>query len=147
MQATFTVPEYPGRTFTATLDTTARAVQPQNGSQLVELHFDNKDGALKPGAYAQVKFDLPADAQAIRVPSSALIFNDKGMAVAVLGPNHRAEIRPVEIGRDFGATVEIQSGLARTDQVIDNPPDSLRQGDLVRLASAAPAGGGAHVQR
>ena len=54
-----------------------------------------------------MKFDLPADAQAIRVPSSALMFNDKGMAVAVVGPNGRAEIRPVTIGRDFGATVEI----------------------------------------
>jgi RND family efflux transporter MFP subunit len=147
MQATFTVPEYPGRTFTATLDTTARAVQPQNGSQLVELQIDNTDGALKPGAYAQVKFDLPSDAQAIRVPSSAMIFNDKGMAVAVVGPNGRAEIHPVEIGRDFGATVEIQSGVSRTDRVIDNPPDSLRPGDLVRVASAAPAGGGVHVQR
>ena len=147
MQATFTVPEYPGRTFTANLATTARAIQPQNGSQLVELQIDNLDGALKPGDYAQVKFDLPADAQAIRVPSSALIFNDKGMAVAVLGPNGRAEIRPVAIGRDFGATVEIQSGLTRADRVIDNPPDSLRPGDLVRIASAAPAGGGANVQR
>jgi RND family efflux transporter MFP subunit len=147
MQATFTVPEYPGRTFTATLDTTARAVQPQSGSQLVELQIDNLDGALKPGAYAQVKFDLPADANAIRVPSSALIFKDQGMSVAVLGPNGRATIRPVTIGRDFGATVEIQSGLTHADRVIDNPPDSLRPGDLVRIASAAPAGGGAHGQR
>lgn len=147
MTASFAVPQYPGRTFTATLATTADAVTPQSGTLLIELQIDNPGGALKPGDYAQVKFDLPADANAIRAPASALMFRDSGMSVAVLGPDDRVEIKPVAIGRDLGATVEIASGLTREDRVIDNPPDSLRAGDLVRVASAAGAGGQAHAAR
>lgn len=147
MTASFTVPQYPGRTFSATLATTADAVTPQSGTLLIELQIDNPADALKPGDYAQVKFDLPADSHAIRVPAGALMFRDSGMSVAVLGPDERVEIKPVTIGRDLGGTVEIASGLTREDRVIDNPPDSLRAGDLVRVASAAGAGGQAHAAR
>lgn len=148
MSATFTVPEYPGRTFTATLTTTARAVTPQNGAQEIELQIDNLDGALKPGEYAQVKFDLPKNDNAIRVPASALMFRDSGMSVAVLGPDNRVAVKPVAIAQDLGTAVEIASGLTRQDRVIDNPPDSLRAGDRVRIASAAGgAGGEAHAAR
>lgn len=147
MTASFTVPQYPGRTFTAALATTADAVTPQSGTLLIELQIDNPGGALKPGDYAQVKFDLPADSHAIRAPASALMFRDSGMSVAVLGPDDRVRIKPVTIGRDLGATVEIASGLTREDRVIDNPPDSLRAGDLVRIASAADAGGQTHAAR
>jgi RND family efflux transporter MFP subunit len=147
MTATFTVPEYPGRTFTATLTTTARAVTPQNGAQQIELQIDNTDGVLKPGEYAQVKFNLPTDDNAIHVPASAIQFRDSGMSVAVLGPDNRVAIKPVAIARDLGTTVEIAAGLTRQDRVIDNPPDSLRAGDKVRIAAAADVKGGAHAQR
>lgn len=146
MKASFMVPEYPARTFTANLATAARAVTPQNGAQLVELQADNPDGALKPGDYAQVKFDLPADANAIRTPASALMFRDSGMSVAVVGPDGRVAIRPVTIARDLGTNVEIASGITRADRVIDNPPDSLKAGDLVRVAAADPKDG-AHAVR
>jgi len=149
MTATFTVPEYPGRTFTASLVTTSRAVTPQSGAQEIELQIDNLDGALKPGEYAQVKFALPADDGAIHVPASALQFRDSGMSVAVLGPDNRVVIKPVAIAHDLGPTVEIGSGLTRQDRVIDNPPDSLRAGDKVRVDTAADVKvkGGAHAER
>jgi RND family efflux transporter MFP subunit len=147
MAASFTVPEYPGRRFTARLATTAQAVAPQSGTLLIELQIDNADGALKPGDYAQVKFDLPAETDAIRAPASALMFRDAGMSVAVLGPDNQVAIKPVTISRDLGTTVEIGAGLTRADRVIDNPPDSLRAGDRVRVASAVANGGGAHAQR
>jgi multidrug efflux system membrane fusion protein len=140
MVATFTAPEFPGRTFSASLDTTATAITPQTGTLLVQFQIDNADHALKPGDYVQVHFDLPATAAAIQAPPSALIFRDSGMAVAVVGPDGRAVIKPVTLGRDFGTTVEIASGLAASDRVIDNPPDSLRAGDEIRIAAAAPAG-------
>jgi len=63
-----------------------------------------------------------------------------GMAVAVVGPGGRAVIKPVTLGRDFGSTVEIATGLAASDRVIDNPPDSLRGGDEIRIAAATPTG-------
>ena len=138
--ATFTAPEFPGRTFTASLVTTATAIAPQTGTLLVQFQIDNADRALKPGDYVQVHFDLPATAAAIQAPPSALMFRDSGMAVAVVGPGGRAVIKPVTLGRDFGSTVEIATGLAASDRVIDNPPDSLRGGDEIRIAAATPTG-------
>ncbi|MDR3511537.1 MAG: efflux RND transporter periplasmic adaptor subunit [Caulobacteraceae bacterium] len=145
MTASFTVPEYPGRTFTAILAATAQAVTPQTGAQLIQFQIDNGDKALKPGDYAQVKLNLPANAAAIRAPASALLFRDQGMQVAVIGPDGRVAIKPITIGRDLGTTVEIASGLTAQDRVIDNPPDSLRAGDQVRIAAAD--GAGAHAVR
>ncbi len=146
MTATFTVPQYPGRSFTANLATTADAIAPQSGTLLVQLQIDNSDDALKPGGYAQVRFSLPAQSGAIQAPANALMFRDSGMAVAVVGPASKVAIRPVTLGRDLGAKVEIASGLTAADRVIVNPPDSLRDGDTVRIASAAD-GAGVHATR
>jgi len=142
MTATFTVPEYPGRSFTAALASTANAITPQSGALLVQLQIDNRDRALKPGDYAQVRFGLPANGAVIQVPASALMFRDAGMSVATIGPNGRVEMKSVTIGRDLGTTVEIASGVTSADRVIDNPPDSLRGGDPVRIASARTGGHG-----
>ena len=143
MTASLTVPEYPGRHFTATLATTAAAITPETGTLLVQLQIDNAGGALKPGDYAQVTFYLPAQTSALRAPASALIFGDTGMSLALVGADGRVAIRPVRISRDLGSSVEIASGLTPADRVIDNPPDSLRQGDLVRVA--ATGGESAHA--
>ena len=145
--ATLSVPEHPGQTFTATLASTNGAVSDQSGTMLVELQIDNASGLLKPGDYAQVRFALPPTAGVIRLPASALMFRRKGMAVATIGPNGRVLMKPVTIASDLGATVEIASGLAPADQVIDNPPDSLRAGDQVRIATANGAAGGGHAAR
>ncbi|MDE2355244.1 MAG: efflux RND transporter periplasmic adaptor subunit [Alphaproteobacteria bacterium] len=146
VKASLTVPEYPGRPFPATLVTTANAVSDRSGTILVELIVDNRDGALKAGDYAQVTFDMPGDAAAggaaVRLPSSVLIFRGKSAEVAVLGPNDRVVMKPVTVGRDLGDSIEISAGLSPTDRVINNPPDSITQGELVRVA---PANGGAHA--
>jgi len=130
------VPEYPGRTFDATLVSTSGAVGAQSGSVLVELQMDNPDAALKPGEYAQVTFDLPPAAGAVQVPASALMFRQKGMAVGVVDAQGHASLRYIKIQRDLGSTVEIASGLGPTDRVINNPPDSLSDGELVRISGA-----------
>lgn len=143
LTAKFTVPEYPGRTFTATLAATADAVTPTSGTQLIQLQIDNSDHALKPGAYAQVRFDLPPQSGEILAPSSALMFRDAGMEVAVVGPDNRVQIKKITMGRDLGSTVEIAAGVNPTDRVIDNPPDTLRAGDLVRVAAGGPNEAGA----
>ena len=147
MAASFTVPEHPGQTFAANLAASADAITPQSGTLLVQLQIDNADHALKPGDYAQVRFSLPAQGGAIEVPATTLMFRDAGMSVAVVGPGGRVAIKSVTLGRDLGSTVEIASGLAPADQVIDNPPDSLRAGDQVRIATANGAAGGGHAAR
>jgi RND family efflux transporter MFP subunit len=142
MTATFTVPEYPGRVFTATVTTDARAITTQSGTLLVQLQIDNSDGALKPGDYVQVDFHLAAASGTVKAPASALMFRESGMVVATVGADGRVAIKPVTIGKDMGATVEIASGLTPSDRVIDNPSDSLRQGDLVHIAPPAASGTG-----
>jgi hypothetical protein len=101
---------------------------------LVELQADNADGGLDAGAYCQVHFMLPGDPNMVRVPATALVPVDQGVQVAILGNGDKAMLRTVQLGRDFGDTVEVTSGLASKDQVIDSPPETLRNGDQVRLA-------------
>jgi multidrug efflux pump subunit AcrA (membrane-fusion protein) len=110
-------------------------VDPQSGTVLVELDADNRDGALKPGAYAQVHFPL-ASAGALTIPSSALVANGAGTSVAIVGANGRVVFRPVTVTRDNGAAVEIGAGLTGKERVIDTPPDSLRSGDAVHVQPA-----------
>jgi RND family efflux transporter MFP subunit len=142
MTASLSVPEYPDRAFTATLVSTNGAVSEQSGAMLVELQIDNSGGALKPGDYAQVSFALPAQAGMMRLPASAMMFRRSGMAVAVVGADGRAAVRPVTIAQDLGSTVEIVGGLSPNDRVIDNPPDSIENGEPVHIASAATARNG-----
>jgi RND family efflux transporter MFP subunit len=141
MTAAFTVPEYPGRVFTATVQASSNSVDTATGSVLVQLQADNGSGALKPGDYAQVHFDLLGNPSALQVPSSALMFRDSGMAVATVEAGDRVAIKRVAIAHDFGSTVEIAYGLGRQDRVINNPPDSLRSGDHVQVTNAGPVRG------
>jgi multidrug efflux pump subunit AcrA (membrane-fusion protein) len=135
LAASFTVPQYPGRLFAATLATTSQSVDAASGSLLAEFQTDNADGSLKPGEYAQVHIVLPNKPGTVVLPSSALTFRDGGMSVATLNTRNRVEIKRVTIGRDLGTTVEVSSGLDRHDRIINNPPDSLRSGDPVNIAA------------
>jgi RND family efflux transporter MFP subunit len=139
MAVKLALPEYAGRSFTATLTRTAGAVDPVSGTVLVELQAPNGDRALKPGAYAQATFPIHGG-RAVRLPPSALMVGEDGTRVAVLGADGRATLRPVTISRDLGRTVEIGAGLNPNDRVIDSPPDSLQTGDRVRVLQS---GGGA----
>lgn len=136
LTATLAVPEYPGQSFKARLVGEANAINPQSGTMLVQLVAENPGGILKPGAYAQVRFDVPRGAGALQIPSSALIFRARGTEVALVGPDARIRLQSVKVGRDLGATVEISAGLAPGAKVVDNPPDSLADGELVRVGQA-----------
>jgi len=95
---------------------------------------------MMPGDYASIHLQLAAAAHALSVPSSALIFDAKGLSVATVDAGNRVLLKPVSIQRDLGTVVELSSGLAPSDRVIENPPDGIDNGALVRLASTAPAG-------
>lgn len=138
LNATFELPQYPGRKFDATLVTTSNAIDPASRSMQVELQADNTDGALVGGTYCQVDFQIPSDPNILRLPATALLPTDRGAEVAVLGDGNKAILKPVQLGRDFGDSVEVTAGLAPTDRVIDSPPETLQTGDQVRLASAPP---------
>jgi RND family efflux transporter MFP subunit len=133
--ARLTVPEYRGESFTAKVIATADAVTAASGSTLVQLLVDNPGGRLLPGGYTSVQFNLPVQTDVLRLPASALVFDDHGMRVATLDKNDHVLFKTVTIARDFGDTVEIGSGLAATDRVIDTPPDGLADDDAVQLAA------------
>ena len=139
-RAQMTVPERPGRTFAATVETTSQSVDPSSGSTLVELAVDNASGELVPGAFANVRFALPLTSASLSVPASALIFDSRGARVATLGADNRVVLEPVTIARDLGTVIEISSGLAATDRVIDSPPDGIGKGDQVRIAPGSTGG-------
>jgi len=139
-RAQMTVPERPGQTFTATVETTSQSVDPSSGSTLVELAVDNASAELVPGAFANVRFDLPLTSASLSVPASALIFDSRGARVATLGADNRVVLEPVTIARDLGTVIEISSGLAATDRVIDSPPDGIGKGDQVRIAPGSTGG-------
>ncbi|GAA3264569.1 efflux RND transporter periplasmic adaptor subunit [Sphingomonas yabuuchiae] len=133
MTATLTVPAFPGRPFTATVAGLSSAVDPQSGAFRVQLFADNPDGLLKPGGYAQARFALPGQPGAAQVPSSAILFGAGGPQVATVDPRGHVVMHQVHIGQDDGPTVQILSGITPGEQIVDNPPDSLAQGELVRV--------------
>jgi len=135
MTVNFTVPQFPGRSFHASLVASAGAVASATGTILVQFAADNSAGTLQPGAYAEVKFPLPAGANGIRVPATALIFRDAGMQVATVDATGHVKLKTVSIARDLGASVDISSGVSPQDRIIDNPADALQDGDEVRIAS------------
>jgi RND family efflux transporter MFP subunit len=143
LSADLTVPEYAGQTFTAVVVNSAQAVGAQSGAELVELQLDNADGRIKSGDYAQVTFRLTSAANTTRIPVTAIQYRHAGPVVAVVGADNHVTIKPVIVARDLGSSVEIGSGLSAGDRVIDNPPESLAAGDLVRVAGASAQKAGA----
>ncbi|HEX4105716.1 MAG TPA: efflux RND transporter periplasmic adaptor subunit [Rhizomicrobium sp.] len=131
--ATFTVPELPGHDFTAKLAASADAVVSSSGTQLLQFQVDNPQGLIRPGDYAEMRFAIPGAQGAVHVPATALMFRDQGMMVATVDPASRVRLKVVTIRRDLGTNVEVGSGLSPADRVIDNPPDALREGDVVKI--------------
>ncbi|WP_051361602.1 efflux RND transporter periplasmic adaptor subunit [Burkholderia sp. WSM2230] len=130
-----TAPQYPGRQIAGRVARTTGAIDPASRTLRVEVDVDNPDGALMPGAYVQVHLQLRAASVALDVPVSTLMFRPGGTMVAVVDASGRAALKTVHLGRDFGTRVEITSGLATTDRVIDNPGDSLGAGQPVSIVS------------
>ena len=126
--------EYPDRDFQAKIDTTSHAIDVKSRSLLVELMADNKDGLLQPGAFAQVAFELPPDDNAKQIAASALLFRDQATLLAIVGADDRVTLARVRIARDYGSKVDIQGKLPPGARIVLNPPESLDEGDRVRVA-------------
>jgi RND family efflux transporter MFP subunit len=135
-KAQLSVPEYPGRTFTATVNASAQSVEAASGTTRMQLLVDNSAGELLTGAFVNVRLELAHPEIAINVPASALIIGQDGVRIATLGADDRVVLKPVTIARDLGKVVEIASGLGADDRVIDSPPDGIASGDQVRVAGS-----------
>lgn len=130
-----TFPEHPGAVFVGTLVRTADAIDPASRTLLVEIDVNNRDSQLFPGSLAQVHFKAPAAQNTFIVPAAALIFRREGMQLGTVVNGNVAHLVPVVIGEDDGASVQIVSGLNADDKVIQDPPDSLIEGEKVAVES------------
>jgi RND family efflux transporter MFP subunit len=132
-----TFPEHPGEIFHGTLVRTADAVDPVSRTLLVEVDVDNRKGELMPGTLAQVHLKVPVRGNPFIVPTSALIFRREGLRVGTVVNGDTARLVPIIIGQDNGATVQVVAGLSTGDKVIQDPPDSLIDGQKVRVLNTA----------
>jgi membrane fusion protein, multidrug efflux system len=139
-RAVITVPEYPNRTFPATVEASSQSVDVASGTTRMQLGLDNSSGELLPGSYANVRLNLQRDGVPLHIPASALIFNQSGLRVATVGAGDKVKFKTVTIARDLGKEIELGSGLSPDDRVIVAPPDGLADGDEVRIAGAAVKG-------
>ena len=132
-----TFPEHPGKIFLGTLVRTADALDPVSRTLLVEVDVDNRSGELLPGTLAQVHFRTPPAGPTFVIPVAALIFRREGLQVGTIVHGNVAHLVPVTISQDDGKTVQIINGLQADDKVIQDPPDSLIEGEKVTIVSPA----------
>jgi RND family efflux transporter MFP subunit len=135
LEAELRFAEQPNKLFTAKTVRTSNALDPTLRTLQVELELDNANREVFPGAYAEVHFKLPASAQSLRLPANTVLFRAAGLQVATIDGQKRVKLKSIIQGRDFGNTIEILSGVEPDEVVILNPPDSLTDGVLVRIAS------------
>ena len=136
MKATFEMPQYPGAPFDATVSHISKSINASSHSMQVELQADNAAGTFFGGSYCNVHFEIPTDANLVRVPSTALITGNQGTQVATLDGSNKVVLKSVKVGRDLGDSVEVIAGLIPSDRIINSPPETLVTGDAVRLAGA-----------
>jgi membrane fusion protein (multidrug efflux system) len=134
-KATISVPEYPTRTFEATVEASAQAVDVTSGTTQMQLGLDNSAGELMPGGFANVRLVLQRENVPMHIPSSALVFDQKGLRVATVTSDNKILFKPVTIARDLGRDIELAGGITLDDRVISAPPDGIVDGDPVRVVS------------
>jgi membrane fusion protein, multidrug efflux system len=133
-----TLQEFPGQKFLATVARTAESIDPTTRTLLTEVDVPNKDGRLLPGSFGEVHFAIGSNVNKVTIPVNTMLFRAEGSRVAVIGPNNKVELRPINIGRDYGTSLEILGGVSPSDQIVVNPSDSLEEGQPVNVAQPAP---------
>jgi len=136
--ADLTLEEYPGRRFHGKVMRTARAIDPASRTLLVEVDVPNGDGSLVPGAYTEVHFQLKVAKQTLVLPVSTLLFRQEGLRVVTVVHSNDGDVAklvPIVIGQDDGRVVQVIEGLEPDDEVVRNPPDSIVEGERVRVVS------------
>ena len=134
METMITLQEMPGQKFKGKVARTSESIDPASRTLLTEIDVPNSDGKLLPGSFAQIHFAVPSNTNKITIPVNAMLFREEGPRVAVVDQNGAVHLRPITIGRDFGASLEILGGITPDEQVIINPSDSIEEGQKVRVA-------------
>lgn len=138
--------QYPGQKFQGQVVRTAEAIDLSTRTLLTEVDVPNKSGLLLPGGYARVHLEIHVAGERLQVPVNALLFRSEGLRAVVIDPNHKVRLQALAIGRDYGTSLEVLTGLKADDWIVLNPPDSIENGEEVHvnevknpLAPAAPS--------
>ncbi len=129
--------QYPGQKFEGKVVRTAESIDPGTRTLLTEVDVPNHNGALLPGGYAQAHLQVKVTGARLAVPVNALLFRSEGLRAVVVDANHRAHLRSITVGRDYGTTLEVLQGLDVNDWIVLNPADSLDDGQEVRVKEVA----------
>jgi RND family efflux transporter MFP subunit len=136
-----TLQEFPGQRFSAAVARTAEAIDTNTRTLRTEVDVPNRDGKLLPGSFGEVHFSIGSNVNKVTVPVNAMLFRSAGPQLAIVGPDKKIQLRAINIGRDYGTTLEILGGVTTQDQVVINPSDSLESGQEVNIAQASPGQG------
>ena len=131
-QTTVTLQEFPGQKFLGKIARTAESIDPNTRTLLTEVDVSNKDGRLLPGSFGEVHFAVGSNVNKVTVPVNAMLFRAEGPRLAVVDGSHKIQLRPINIGRDYGTSLEILGGVSTEDSIVINPPDSLQEGQEVQ---------------
>jgi RND family efflux transporter MFP subunit len=140
VMAHLTFSEFPNREFTGTIVRTSKSIDPTTRTLLVEVDVDNRKGELYPGMFTQVHFNLQVKHPTLILPASSLIFQQHGLQVAIVRDG-KIKLIPITIGQNDGRVVQVLSGLSAQDEVLQNPPDSLIDGEAVQTVTHASEAG------
>jgi len=130
---TVSLAEHQGEQYKGSIARTSRAIDTSTRTMQVEIRVPNPQEALIAGAYVQVNLPIKQDGTALLVPTNVLLFRPDGPRVATVDAQGRVQLNAVKLGTDFGSTVAVMGGLKADDRVIQNPADSLADGDVVTL--------------
>jgi RND family efflux transporter MFP subunit len=134
MTAVVTLQEYPGQQFKGKVARTSNSIDLSTRTLLTEVEVPNRDGHLLPGSFGQVHFSVHTDAECVAIPVNAMLFRAEGPRVAIITNDNKVQLRPINIGRDYGATLEVLSGLSVNERIVINPADSIEDGQVVNVA-------------
>lgn len=137
LTAEVTVPQLPGRRFTAKFLTVAGGFHVSTRTAVTEFVLDNEDRALWPGSYAKVTLTTPVDSDFLTIPTSAMVFQENGTEVAVLTDDDRIHFKSITVGKILDATVEVTEGISSTDRIVNNPSAALLENEKVRIVTPA----------
>jgi RND family efflux transporter MFP subunit len=138
LTADVTVPQLPGRHFTAKFLTVARGFDTKTRTAVTVFTIDNEDRALWPGSYAKVEITAPVDRKVHTIPSTALVFQEHGTQVAVVTEDSHVHLQPITVSRLLDSAVEVEAGISAGDRIVNNPSAALLEGDKVRVVTPAP---------
>jgi multidrug efflux pump subunit AcrA (membrane-fusion protein) len=116
----------------AAVTRTSSALDPGTRTLLTQVDIPNAPRRLLPGMFVYVSFNVSPSGTRWTVPATAVVFGSEGTRVVTIGPGNTIHFQHVTLGRDYGASIDVQAGLHGTETIVAQPTVSLEEGQVVR---------------